>query len=748
MEKDLMRVALRQRAMYLPDAKPSATLSESTAALAGELQKTGFTMTERLLHAFNGMTYKEQRKVVDVMNEIMGTHLNWAPLVKGWLSPTGESQKDKLFAAIVNAFGIKGAETVTMPCGHRIPTGVFHIERYNGCPLCGQQFRTSHFVYRGQGCKLKELDLWTDEDMVNHLNSLLASPAPLDDTQTDSLKTLLNHYGLPGNTVIVCRETAMIAIDTLVKDGKGRKAQPLFKTPADIMRYLWYAKTGLLQIVEPSTLIANARRNGRHITFFEDCSVTSAAEMREKLRLHYDRSWCRMAAEWLNSLPVTAQQACEAMHPKREMWVRFIRALRLAEYSHKKGFEKLAAILDCFYKKKYEVFNGKVETARLRKDATAAFALLKKRPGLFARSLFANMLWFGSDATLAAFKDVADRVPLRLLFTLSMYAEDYFNPENMRIVSPLGGTRKSIPANSLVRNYSDTEREAMTGDIKKLAEETMYRHYQACDDLKGKTVWIEPQLSNIPLSVGERSKTIQDASCALPGTVFPVEGDEVRLFLQWGKGLPAQHLDMDLSCVFLMPGKKYECSYYNLHVTGARHSGDIQRIPDMVGTAEYIELDIAALRKHGVRYAAFTCNAYSAGSLAPNLVVGWMNTKEKMKVSNKTGVAYDPSTVQHMVRVDDSNLSKGLVFGVLRIETHDILWLEMPFSGQIARNMNFTTLSALMQKLQSRTTIGRALELKAKAENAVLAIDKDDADTVFDYSWALDTAKVSQYLLE
>ena len=28
------------------------------------------------------------------------------------------------------------------------------------------------------------------------------------------------------------------------------------------------------------------------------------------------------------------------------------------------------------------------------------------------------------------------------------------------------------------------------------------------------------------------------------GTRFPVEGDAVRLFLQWGKGLHAQHLTL------------------------------------------------------------------------------------------------------------------------------------------------------------------------------------------------------------
>lgn len=789
-----MRVALRQNALYLPDVKPVATMSESTAALVDKLRRIGFTMTERLLHAFNAMPYGAQREVVDVMNDIMGTKLNWAPLVKGWLTPTGETQDDKRYAALINLLDATDVETVTMPCGHRIPTAVFHLERYNGCPLCGRQFSTSTFVYRGQGCKLRELDLWTDAEMQAHLSRLLASPTPLDATQSESLKTLLRHYGLPDGAAIGCKETLMMAVDTLVEAGEGREAQLLLKTPVDIMRYLWYRQTGQLQIIEPRTLIATAQRNGRHMTPTEDRSAGAAADMRTRLRLHYDRRWCRMVAEWMNALPMSPQQVCEAMHPKREMWVRFIRALRLAEYARRKGFDRLAEVLDRFYNKRYTVFGGRLETARLKKDSATAFALLKQRPGLFARSLFASMLWFGPDVALPAFREVAGRVPLRLLFTLAMYAPDYFNPDHKRVVSPLGGGRKAIPANPLTQRYSTEALRAMAGAVGQLAEDMLRRHYGEGTELKGKRVVIDPQLYNIPLSIGERAKTVQDASCALQGTVFPVSGDEVRLFLQWGKGLPAQHLDMDLSCVMITPDDAYECSYYNLSVPGAQHSGDIRQIPDQVGTAEYIELDLKALRERGVSYAVFTCNAYTAGSLAPNLVVGWMNTAAPMKVSEATGVAYDPSTVQHMVRVDDSNLTKGLVFGVLRVETHDILWLEMPFGGQLGRNMNFATLTALIAKLQSRISIGRALELKATAQGATLVpadaaptaagtataatsgavapassavvapaasdvsspasgtaatsgVVAPAADVVFDYAWALDSAKVSQYLL-
>ena len=137
----------------------------------------------------------------------------------------------------------------------------------------------------------------------------------------------------------------------------------------------------------------------------------------------------------------------------------------------------------------------------------------------------------------------------------------------------------------------------------------------AAQGTEAKTIFIDSSLYNIPVSVGDRSTTIQDTSCALMGTRFPVEGDAVRLFLQWGKGLHAQHLDMDLSArIARANGKVSECAYYSLTCVGAKHSGDIRSIPEMVGTAEYIELSLPELEAVDAKYVTFTCNAYSVGA--------------------------------------------------------------------------------------------------------------------------------------
>ena len=52
--------------------------------------------------------------------------------------------------------------------------------------------------------------------------------------------------------------------------------QIYFSAPNDILRYLWYKKTGFLQIIEPKTLIRKAGRNNAHLCNALDKSRSAA----------------------------------------------------------------------------------------------------------------------------------------------------------------------------------------------------------------------------------------------------------------------------------------------------------------------------------------------------------------------------------------------------------------------------------------------------------------------------------------
>ncbi len=742
--ENLLTVSLRQNAIFIAptDIKNDGkNLRESTSVLIANLGKLGFSVSEDLLTALNGTTPAFQARLLAIFRKKMGVDKNWTPLVKGWDVPTGESVADHVITFFANVFGGKGT---ALACGHVIPKDTFPLERYNGCPFCGTPFEFGKIENYGLSSKKKLLTLWSETDALAFLSDLLTSKTALDATQMDSLKLLLSALPLPDVTIGM-KETLMAVIDVFASNNQAEKAQAFFTSPTDVLRYLWFKHTGFMQIIEPKTIVKRARKNNTHLRLSQDVSGQAAMSKTKDLKLKYGRKDGIMVAKWLNNLPMDAKSACEIMHPKRGMWVRFIRALRLAEFSKRAGFERLKALLDAFYNEDYSVFQGRVNHFRLRLDAVQTLNLLKQRPGLFARSLFANMLWFGADETLEAFKEVMDKVPARLIFTLNMYAQTYFDKSARRSVKPLGGVAKSIAANQLLSIYEDKQLDEMKGKVEDLCLFAMKTRFGAIENAH-KTMFIEPMLFKMPVSIGDRSESVQDLPSALMGARFAVEGDIVRLFMQWGVGLPAQHLDMDLSCSIAYPDKNDWCSYSNLNPTGCKHSGDIQHIPNQVGTAEYIDLNINELAKAGAQYVTFTCNAYTAGSLSPNLVVGWMNSDFPMKISEKTGVAYDPSCVQHQVRIVQ-NLTKGLTFGVLEVATREIIWLEMPFGGQVVQGLDIKNVKALLGKLNAKLSIGNLLAIKAEAQGLKL-VETAEADEVYDLKWASNTALVTQLLVD
>jgi hypothetical protein len=743
--KEVVKISLRQNAIFIPSeyiANDIKKLSATTSVLAANVSKLGFTFSESLLYALNNVSPNYKVDVLEVLKEVLGTGKNWTPLVKEWNIPTGESVFDHVATFFANVFNRTNG--TDLPCGHIIPDHTFPLERYNGCPFCGTPFEFGKIEKFGQGSKLKVLELWDETAFEDFYKSLLQSKTALDATQVESLKTAMKYLPLP-KVEIGIKETLMLVIDVLIENGQAENATPYFKTPTDILRYLWFKNTGLLQIIEPKTIVKRASKNGQHFNFGADQSAQSKVLAKKDLKLKYSRKECLMVASWLNHLDMNVEAMCEIMHPKRGMWVRFIRALRLAEYSKRKGFEKLADLLDVFYNQTYEVWQSKVTTARLKFDAAKTFDLLKQRPGLFARSLFSNMLWFGADETIAHFSEIIDKVPARLIFTLNMYAQNYFDKNMQRSVKPLGGTNKRVNPNALLGLYDELQLEEMKNQIEDLCILAMKKRFAAIKNTN-KTIYIDSQLYNMPVSIGDRSDSVQDLPVALMGTRFPIEGNEVRLFMQWGVDLPAQHLDMDLSCHIAYENNADICSFSRLTTTGCQHSGDIRSIPNKIGTAEYININIDELAKANAKFVTFTCNAYSNGRISPNLVVGWMNSKYPMKISERTGVAYDPSCVDHQVRVTQS-AAKGLVFGVLDVAKREIVWLEMTFGGQVVQGLDFKGVQALLAKLNSKLNIGSLLQLKAEAQNLTIT-DDEDADEVYNAQWAMNVAAVTQLLID
>ncbi len=219
----------------------------------------------------------------------------------------------------------------------------------------------------GQSKKLKVLDGWDEGDVDAFLESLLKSRTALDATQIDSLQKLLAARPLPAVDVGM-KETLVVVIDHLIKLDRADEAQRYFTSPTDVLRYLWYKHTGFLQIVAPATIIKRHKLNAVHEFRRLDGREPAKRKAKAALVLKYGRRESHRVARWLDAIDLPASSSAEIMHPLREMWVRFIRALRLAEYARRPGFERLKSLLDVFYREAYDVWQGKVDEARLRGD--------------------------------------------------------------------------------------------------------------------------------------------------------------------------------------------------------------------------------------------------------------------------------------------------------------------------------------------------------------------------------------------
>jgi len=737
------KIAIRQGAIYVPAQEITSVQNwVSTFVNLAKLKELGYTLDSKALSIWKTTTEEFQDLYVDFVRTVTGSKLNWTPLIKQWDVPP----KDSEFAHVLTWFNqLVGGSGTTLVCGHTIPANVFELEKYNGCPFCGTPFEADMEIPVGQGSKLKILKLWGDRELLNYFDNLLKSKTPLDGTQKEAVLTLLEIYPVPEVEVGMI-ETKMFLVDQLVALGKRKEASKLFKLPSDVLRYLWYKHTGNLQIVKPKTILNKTARDSRrgYSRYRSSVNTSEVANKKEQLKLKYSRPEARKIAEWMNEFD-GIRPVLDSMNPHREMWVRFIRAARLNEFAKQAGFERLKDLLYIFQNQGTGLgWAHLVNKAMKEHSLTLGLHLLKQRPGVFSRMLFSLLLKYDAALVMDAFKEVLTKLPMRLIVTLTQAAKVYFSGQT-RVVKPLGaGLTKTIDPHPLVAVMSATERKQYMELVESLVDEAIFQRFAATPN-ENKTMYIHPDLEYIPFSIGDRSETVQDLAHFLQGQRFPLQSKQVRLFMNWGEGLPAQHLDMDLYADVVYPNHTDICYFGHLNITGATHSGDIQHIPNKIGTAEFINLDVEKLQANGASGVIFHCRAYNKSALEMNLRVGWMASTNPMKVT-ASGVAFDPSCVEQMISVK-SELGQGLIFGYLDLQAEQIVWLEMPQTGNAGKS-GMDNVKAMLNKLSAKFSIQKLLVIKALAQGLTIISEPAEANEVYDLDWAKDVAGVTQLLAD
>ncbi|MHC5906656.1 TerD family protein, partial [Streptomyces sp. S6] len=193
---------------------------------------------------------------------------------------------------------------------------------------------------------------------------------------------------------------------------------------------------------------------------------------------------------------------------------------------------------------------------------------------------------------------------------------------------------------------------------------------------------VDSALAGLAVPATERADVKALVSVPRGSTQRLPRGEVLRLFLHWTQ--PARtRVDLDLSVALFDEDWEYIglCDYTRL-VHGERwavHSGDLTSAPAPDGATEYVDLDVAALGAHGVRYALPV--VFSFGNVPferlLNAFSGFMTLPSASEEARDA--SYDPRTVRQ--RYDLVGNSRIHVPMLVDLRERTFLWVDLHLSG-------------------------------------------------------------------
>lgn len=451
------------------------------------------------------------------------------------------------------------------------------------------------------------------------------------------------------------------------------------------------------------------------------------ASLRRAVKL---RAFTRAERRFLLTAMEHATNLLEDLSRRPELFKRLIHALHPGDY--KARYPKVIAAADALYRGQLErTYNSRLEEAIKLGEAQRALALLRQRPGEFARRLHAMILRFGMPAT-QAFIEVLGGLPTARLVTLLRYLET-INAREYRLFPPRGNWGKVrlfkdgelITAPKGAKPLTQRPFTKLKGAKVKAATGTIRKHNSrrlGADDLGLLTRAISQELAarlkdQLPsVALDPRAAWIKlpdNDSELLPygrGTRWPIpkEVTFIRTASYWSCGDSPYNVWFDVGWNFF--DERWRplgtCCWDSTGFRGAAFSGDPTSSKELKGRAcQMIDLYLDQLAERKVRYAVWSVLCFSRLSFnqADEVFAAMMFGEDATR-----GELFEPSRAQITVPIKGDNLAKFVT--IVDVQERQVIYLDANLSADVSTaTRNAKRLSrampALMEYLDSRPSV-------------------------------------------
>lgn len=556
--------------------------------------------------------------------------------------------------------------------------------------------------FRVDPSELDVLNLGTDEAIALLFKELVSSKTNLsDDDKADmiSLAKSLTAWPLFLPEVIPLKENVALITKLLYEERQFTYIFQYLTTAADVLRFIVALSNGDISLAEP----------------------TKFSKMKRPLR------------RLIMDLLANCGNIVDDMARYQGEWIRIGEIIHPGEF----GQQKYNVVRDAFKRLREDNLNtsflGKVEAELKLFGPAHAAGLLQTRPGEFARQLH-RLLRMSNVADqhtiLRLFEDVAAQVSLPVLLQVHNHFRNNLN-NDVRLFFPKGQTAHVYYTDNTLPPVN----ERIAARVVDICGKAMTEILESRPSL-GK-VYVDHRMSQYAVPTSQRSASSSKKPIARGSRIkFKDDSNFLRGFIWWTNTEDCR-VDIDLSAVAY--DENWEeishCSYTNLggRSSGLVHSGDITNGGPVngKGAAEFLDIDVAAARKRGIRYITFQVHNYTGQEFneLPNCRFGWMERKDNM-----SGEIFEPSTVK--TSIDLTTKAEIALPVIFDLETKEAIWCDIaaPRSehhpNNLESNLNNTTAVYAAMVQNKKPNLGFLCYLNAMARGKIVN-SPDEADIIF-----------------